>query len=420
MKRLWYVILLLIFPLKAVEYKETLEKSLLSHRFTGFVRNDVFADTRQSYAFHANPLLIVPYEPQYDPLGADINAVNRFGITPLRSYLRLDVWGAEFSSVQAHACMQWDFVGPQDIQEGLVRCWYLYGEIYSESNQFLIGEFRHPFRPLKAFPSALTYNPAAIEQAPQIRWRHQFANGIATHLTAFSELTFASFGVVDDGIIAANTKFIRNSMKPGIAGRLEYTTPIFVAGIGLLGFSVVPRICTALCYPTQNSLPCCWATAYSAVTTPDVEIKGQLLWGQNVASINPVGGYVATSCSNENGACSYRALQDLLVWLDLSWQRHSYIHPGLYVEYTPVVGHGPTAIDPVTQQVQVYGANSRLQSVLRCCPRLMFDICPAFKVGIEYSYVRANYGSLRSNGRYVNTAPIAMGRLLMVTWCFLL
>lgn len=344
MKRLWYVILLLIFPLKAVEYKETLEKSLLSHRFTGFVRNDVFADTRQSYAFHANPLLIVPYEPQYDPLGADINAVNRFGITPLRSYLRLDVWGAEFSSVQAHACMQWDFIGPQEIQEGLVRCWYLYGELYSARNQFIIGEFRHPFRPIRVFPSALSYNPAAIEQAPQVRWRHQFNNGISTILTAFSELTFASFGLLDTGVIGSGTQFISNSMKPGIAGRVEYTTPFLVIGAGLLGFSVVPRLCTPLCYSTQNSATSCWATAYGAITSCDLEVKAQVLWGENLASINPVGGYVASTCSNESGICQYRPLQDLLMWLDLSWQRHQYLHPGIYMEYTPVVGHGHTAL----------------------------------------------------------------------------
>lgn len=431
MKRLWIVILLIPFLAQAVEYREDLIPSLLHYRFTGFIRNDFFADTRQSLQFRSNPLLVVPREPNYDPLCADSNAVNKFGITPLRSYLRLDVWGNDFATVDAHACLQVDFIGPQELQQGLLRCWYLYGELYSERNQCIVGQFRHPFRPIRVFPGSLTYNPAAIEQAPQLRWRHTFANGISTIITAFSELAFPSFGLAQpllggcpchcppaSNAVNSLPLFIQNSTKPGVAGRIEYSSPMVVVGCGLLGFSLLPRLVTNLCYPNDATVPACWATAYGAVTTCDIDWKTQLLWGQNVASINPVGGYVAAQCSNETGGCRYRALQDLLIWSDCSWQRHPVVHPGFYLEFTTIVGHGPTAIDPVTQAATVYGTDGRLHSVLRCSPRIIID-WGDLKFGIEYSYIRALYGSLDATGRLINRAPIAMGRLLVVTWCLL-
>lgn len=426
MKRIWLLIFCIFSEIMCGKtYTEEMIPTKYPFRFSGFIRNDLIADTRLSYQPTADPLLVVPFEPQFDPKGVDINDVTKFTITPLRSYLRLDVFGPQFSTTDVHICMQFDFFGPQLNQENIVHFWYMYGELFNECEQLIIGQYRHPFRPLRVYPNALTYNPATIEQAPQIRWRHDMGKGVDTILAIFSELNFASFGVNEqavffapDGAIVRSPSYMQNSMKPGIAGRIEYNDERWVAGAGLLGFTVLPRLSSEKGYPNSFTATCCWTTAYAGYYGEKVEVKGQLIWAQNFAPLYPVGGYVARCSNTSTGLSEYRPLQNIFSWLDIESHSHRFFKPGLYLEYCPIVGSGHTFIDPVSEQATVYGLNGRLQSITRICPRLMVDICE-FNMGFEYDYIRANYGTLNADGRFVNTAPVSMGRFMFVCWCFI-
>lgn len=388
-------------------------------KLSGFVRNDVFWDSRQAVSFRQNVLLFAPAEPCYLRGYGDVNNVATFTITPLRSFVRLDLHNAEQWGTEVRGTIQVDCLGINEETTSAIRLWYAYFELIGRYNKIAIGQLRHPLRLLRVFPHALTFNVAEIIAAPQIRWVHKWTEHFHGIAAIHSELVDASFGqLIQNGPIEESPKFIQNSLKPAFAVRVQHATEQTIIGAGYDIRAIVPRLVTATGYATEQEIAASWFTAFAGVKTDSFDLRWQSLVGQNTTPANLLGGAALSCCATPTNKCTYTNLWAATHWIDLEITRHPVVHPGAFLGYSPVFHvDNRLFIDPVTNRPVIFTFNDRLQMVLRAAVRVTGEWEP-IKMGIEYVFAHATYGDRDAAGKVVAPQSVSMGRLLLVSWFY--
>ena len=74
MKRLIYVLKISLIFLNSIYAQQTEEKPKFGISFSGFVKNDIFYDTRQTVTVREGHFLLYPHNVKEDKNGSDINA----------------------------------------------------------------------------------------------------------------------------------------------------------------------------------------------------------------------------------------------------------------------------------------------------------------------------------------------------------
>lgn len=388
-------------------------------RLSGFTRTDFFYDSRQSVGFSENTLLLAPAKPLYRVNCCDINGTGRCVLSPLINYVRLGFHGLEVAGAHISGALQ--ISGGSGIFEDYLSAfslWYGYFTLQRSQEEFSMGQMRHPLRLLEVWPRSFAFNSAEIPSAPQLRWTHTFAQHYRVITTVYSELVDSSFGQLDNGLIVPSPIFIQNSMKPGVAFRFQSDTPRYIYGAGVAVRSLVPRAVTATGYATNESIGAIWFTTFIGWYSEAIEIRYTTLIGQNLSSSAFLGGVALSRCASVSNDCSYTNLWAATNWLDIEFTRHPIVHPGMFFSYSPVFHvDGPLYIDPSTQQPVVYTFDDQLQSVMKASFRVTADWEP-LKMGIEFLYARAVYGTMDRQGNVHCKQPVGLGRLRFVTWWY--
>lgn len=387
-------------------------------RWSGFVRNDVFLNSRRSESIALNTVTLVPLEPNFDPIGNDINGQGAFVMSPLQSFIRLDAWGIECAGYQLHAAYQVDFLGIDDPSTSTVRLWNAFMELMRCTDRFILGLYRHPLYLLRTYPRSFGYNVAATPVANQLRWWHTFgASDLQIMFALYSEQIFTSYGQLRTGEIVSDAEFIRDSGKPGFAMRLQKANNLYMVGAGFEVFQLMPRIITSTGFATEQHITAVNATAYASWDDPDYWLKLQLFWGQNLSATEIVGGYALSRCATITNDCSYANIPAFVLWFDTEWRRSCLLFPGFFVGWAKTFdSHAPIFIDVITQQPTFFGFNSRLHETLRVAPRITAELGPV-RFGLEYEYMRAVWGPMNRRGTTDNPTPVGMWRWMFVSWC---
>lgn len=395
-----------------------LQQQEFTTRWSGFLRNDLFVNSRQMLDFGLTTVSTIPLEPLCDPLGCDINDVGSFVMTPLRSYIRLDAWGVQCGRFQLHTAYQIDFLGLTDQTASTIRIWNAYMDLFNDTDRLIIGLYRHPFRVLRTFPLTLNFNIAAIAVAPQFRWWHSFTKHVQCMATLYGQLLFTDFGQLGINTpIVSSPEFIQNSGKPGVAFRLQYSNDLFLVGAGIEALQLVPRLQTAQGYATSQSVTAVNGTLYASLDAQDIWLKLQFFLGQDMASTSLVGGYALANCNPDTNACQYAPIPSMSLWFDAEWRKHALLHPGFFLGWSKQLpAREQLYISPVTQQPVFYGLTARLQEVLRVAQRWTLDTEPV-RFGIEYEFLRAVWGPMNNRGTTNAPCPVNGGRFLFVSWC---
>lgn len=399
-----------------IDDREYLKTQEFTTRWSGYIRNDVFANTRQVVAFSQGIIPTVPLPPLPDPLGCDINAVGDFGITPLRSFLRLDAWGIKCGSLHLNTGYQFNFLGINDLTAGNINLWHAYGQLIGNRDRFIFGLYRHPFGILRVYPRSFLFNIASIAVAPQLRWWHNWGD-FQLMFAAYGQLINADYGQSREGLIVASPEFIQNSGKPGISCRFQSANPLYLIGIGADYYQLLPRLQTAKGFATSQTVSIWNGTFYAALDAPDIWIKLQALAGQDFALSTLLGGYALAACNADTNICQYAPIPSATIRLDMEWRRHPIVHPGLFIGWaTTWRASQRLFISPTTQQPVFFGAIPQLHEIARVAVRCEIDFEPV-RFGLEWDFTRAVWGPLNTCGTTNQPTPIGVGRLLFVSWC---
>jgi hypothetical protein len=400
-----YLFLLIILPLLSFGQ----EKKKFTVKFSGFVKTDVFYDSRQTISVREGHFLLYPRNENLDPDEKDINAQSSFNMLNIQTRFRMlatgpDVWGAKTS-----AFVEGAFFGSINPDVNEFRLRHAFIKLVWPKTQLLIGQFWHPLFHTKCFPGTVSFNTGApfqpFSRNPQIR----VTQALGRFNLAFSILAqrdFASFGP-----FGVSSQYLRNAVLPALNLRFEYYAKNKEKGteflIGLMGNykMLQPRLQTSMGYKTDTKVSSLGFALYSKYEAKHFGIKFYSFYGADAFNLTMLGGYAIEDYTDfAKGEVSYTPVNNGSVWLEAYYKGKTW-QVGIFTAFTRNYGSKnvindlniyPRTVSSADGQV-FYSRGSNIDYVYRISPRLIMNF-GKFRLAPEIEYTVAAYATKDSNG----------------------
>ena len=436
------------FSQTSLQTKHTDSASTWGIKFSGFVRNNVFYDTRQVVS--ARPaaqgdLLLYPLPAFNDVNGKDINASPSLSMLAIDSRLSVaftgpDAFGAKlsgvleaefFGNISSSLGTTTNSSGPATSSvtgtEDVFRLRHAYVKLDWKKTQLLFGQFWHPLLVPECMPGVLSINTGIpfqpFSRNPQIRVTQKIAGGLSLILVASSQIeSFVSQGSSTNVALGSTTTsplFINNAVIPNLNAQVQYKKGIFFAGTSVDYKEIRPAL-SQFTSDTANSKTLIATTetvkglsfdVFAKVTTKPLVVKAEYVAGQNLYDQIMIGGYLAYA-STAPYHITYKPLNVASVWLDIAGTSKKVV-PGIFFGYTKNNGADAGAIASYSRGITAGKAS--IDKIIRVTPRIEF-YSGKFKVGAEVEFTQATYGTAGNDGKVSgSTNDVANYRALFVT-----
>ncbi len=382
-------------------------------KFTGFVKSDIYYDSRQSVSIRDGHFLLYPKNENLDPNNNDINAKSDFNIISIQTRLRGNITGPDAFGAKTSGAIEGEFFGHASGEINEFRLRHAYVKLDWTKTSVLVGQYWHPMFITKCFPGTVSFNTGVpflpFSRNPQIRISQKLGNfkGI---FTAHTQRDFVSSG--PDG---ANTKYLRNSVLPALNLRFEYEAAYdngheLLFGISANYKSLVPRLDTDSNYVAENKASSMALMAYLKYKIPFMTMKLAAFRGQDAYNLTMLGGYAEEKIADPvTGDFDYVPFCTMSVWGDFHtngkvWQ------VGLFLGVTENLGAAESIfIDKeknpgspeggIIGSSHVYARGADIEYVYRIAPRFIYNT-GKFRIAPEVEYTVAAYATKDSKGNY--------------------
>jgi hypothetical protein len=379
-------------------------------KFTGFIKNDIFYDTRQSCASNGlreGHFYLYPDNKLYDIAGNDINDNPAFNMLSIQSRIKGDITGPEAFGAKTSGLIEAEFFGTNESDLNGFRLRHAYVKLDWESTSILTGQFWHPMFPVESFPGTISFNTGApftpFSRNPQIRITQKFGE-ISFILTAWAQRDFTSPG--PDGNC---NKYLRNSGLPGFDLQVRIPAGDAVAGWAGIDYKkICPELRTAVNSVTDVCIGSFSAYANIKIKTTPLNISFMGVFGQNTSDLMMIGGYAISEITNIDFQLKkYTNLNTGNLWMDIGTNGKK-ITFGFFTGYSKNLGAGDRIIGTV------YGRGNDIDHLFRMAPRITFTD-GKFSFAGEVESTTAAYGIQQPDGKVINTANVSNLRLLLST-----
>ncbi|RLD57690.1 MAG: hypothetical protein DRJ05_09280 [Bacteroidetes bacterium] len=387
-----HLIFCLLFPLALFAQEE----KKFGIKFHGFVKSDIFFDSRQTADAREGHFLLYPKNEDLDFNGADINAVSKFNMLSIQTRLKgvisgPDVWGAKTSGLIEGA-----FFGNIGTDINGFRLRHAFIKLSWEKSELLAGQYWHPMFVTSCFPGTVSFNTGTPFQPfarnPQIRFTKKFGklNLIGTIL---EQVDF-----VDNGPQGPSRKYLVNASVPELNLRVEYKGENLLVGAGANYKSLMPRLSVnytimdepeEIKFKTNEKVSGTSFFGYAKYKSEPVTIKLYAVQGQMMFGMTNIGGYAESKIIyNEAGLLSnieYTPVSTMSLWTDIhtngkTWQL------GLFAGYSKNQGANDTIVG------DNYSRGSNIDFAYRVSPRVIYNN-GKFRVAPEIEYTVAAYAT---------------------------
>jgi len=374
-------------------------------KFSGFIKNDYFFDSRQTINIREGHFLLYPSEIITDSLGNDINARPTFNFLSIQSRITATITGPDAFGAKTSGILEADFFGNAgsglDDVNGL-RLRHAYTKLNWKHTELLFGQTWHPFFNTNVFPGVISFNTGVpfqpFSRNPQLRITHKISN-ISILFAALAQRDFTS-------PVSALT--LRNAAIPDAQFQMQYQkkndslkTEI-VSGFGLGYKTLVPRISSVnglSTYAVNEKISSFSASVFGKIVTPKFTVKIYGTYGENLFDLTLPGGYAIDSVSNTlTGARTYTANKNAAVWMELM-SGGSRIQAGLFAGYTKNLGVNAKIMQSNLAQSQATIRGFNIDNVYRISPRIMF-ISGKLNLATELEITTAAYARKKQSGLY--------------------
>ena len=394
---------------------------LFGIKFTGFVKNDFYFDSRQTVSIRDGQFLLYPAAKDIDPNGNDVNARSSFNIISIQSRLRGDITGPDALGAKTSGAIEGEFFGHAEGQINEFRLRHAYVKLDWKNTQLLVGQYWHPMFIETSFPGTISFNTGVpfqpFSRNPQIRLTQNFGK-LSVLFTVLSQRDFTSTG--SDG---SDTKYLRNAVLPNLNLRAEYYTT-WSNGHEMLGGASVnykkllPRLKTVPGFKADETISSFSWMVYLKYAFPAVELKAGFTQAQDAHDLTMLGGYSIHQLTDSvEEQFNYTPYKTAAAWGDFE-TRGAKWKAGLFLGYTKNLGATKNTIDPP----YVRGAN--IDYVYRIAPRLIFN-SGKFRFAPEIEYTVAAYmknvdgqTSKDDKGKITHSEEIGNLRLLLGVYFF--
>jgi hypothetical protein len=384
-------------------------------KFSGFVKADIFWDSRQVVAIRNGHFLLYPTNEKLDENGVDINAHPSFNILTIQTRLRLDVKGPDALGAKTSGAIEGEFFGHANGDINGFRLRHAYVKLDWTRSMLLVGQYWHPMFITSCYPGTVSFNTGVpflpFSRNPQIRYRYQ-AGAFNAYGTIATQLDFKS-----NGPYGASSEYLMNSVLPMLNLRLEYSKKNADAGTELVfGASanykmLTPRLVSSTNYQTKETISTMSATAYFKYKFPALTIKLQGSYGADVFDLTMIGGYaVKDSTDKEMDFVTYTPLNTAAVWADIHTNGKK-MQAGLFMAYAKNLGANETI------EGAYYARGSDIGYAWRISPRFIYNV-GKFRIAPEIEYTVAAYGTPDLDGSVMDTKAIGNFRFLLGVYFF--
>ena len=438
MKKLLLTLLAAFVVIPALVAQDTGDKKpLFGIKFSGFVKTDVFFDSRQVITAREGHFLLYPENEKLDAEGNDINAKWNYNILSIQTRLAGSIWGPDVLGAKSSAFVEGAFFGNINPAINTFRLRHAFIKLNWKSTELLTGQTWHPMFSTDCFPNTVSFNTGApfvvFSRNPQIRVTQKIGK-FQLQLAALSQVDFTSTG--PDG---PNTKYLRNSVLPELDFQIQFKTAnndkgtSFVIGAGIDFMMLTPRLATTVTlspsydtvingivnhvnavtkdYKTNTRTSALAFNFYTKIKFRPITVKLAGQYGENNYSFTMLGGYAVKSVTDAaRGYVDYANVRSCAVWGEVHtngkhWQ------PGIFGAFTKNLGVGETVTGPY------YARGANIDYIWRVSPRLVYSI-QKFRVALEVEYTVAGYGTTTSKGYVADPKAVGNLRTLLAFFYF--
>lgn len=393
MKRLLFLGLMacLSFALKAQTTKETRKFGI---KFSGFVKTDLFVDTRQTVSAREGHFLLWPAATNLDNNGEDINEQINTNFLSLQSRLSGKITGPDAFGAKTSGLIEGDFFAQKNDNTNLFRLRHAFIKLNWEKSELLVGQYWNPLFITSCFPSTVSFNTGvpiiAFSRNPQVRFTHQL--GSFKIIAAAQEQR----DYTTRGEKGATSDYLRNAGIPDLHLQLHAQHQINATtkldyGLGAETKWIKPRLVSANNYKVDETLNSKAAVAFLKVTTKPITFKTSAIYGENTADAMTISGFaVKDVVDSATGEQSYTPLTNTSLWADIhtngkKWQA------GIFAGVLKNNG----AKDDLSETTNaVYGLGTNIKQLTRISPRLTYT-SGKVKVGFEWERTEAKIGNTK-------------------------
>ncbi len=392
------------------------DESSFGIKFSGFVKTDIFWDSRQTIAAREGHFLLYPANEDLDAEGNDINAKANFNMLSIQTRLRGTITGPDALGAKTSGVIEGAFFGHTNGDINGFRLRHAFVKLNWTSTELLVGQFWHPAFVTYCFPGTVSFNTGApfvpFTRNPQVRVTQKLGK-FNLMFTALSQVDFMSTG--PDG---ESRKYLRNSGLPALNLRFEYRNVNstdnreFLIGASVNYKMLTPRLVTDSNYKADETVGSFSETFYMKLALPKITFKLQGIYAQDPYNWLMIGGYAVESLADPvKDYRNYTPITTASAWLDVhtngkQWQ------VGLLAGYSQNMGAGKDITGPVYQR----GAN--IAYLYRISPRFIYN-AGHFRIAPEVEYTVAAYGkTIESDGIVKDTKEIGNLRLLLGVYYF--
>jgi hypothetical protein len=377
-------------------------------KFSGYVKTDIFYDTRQSCSANApreGYFYLYPDDAVYDVNGNDVNASPSFHMLSIQSRLKGDITGPDAFGATTSGVIEAEFFGTSESDLNGFRLRHAYMKMDWNKTTLLIGQYWHPMFQADCFPGTISFNTGApftpFSRNPQVRLTKK-VGATAISITAYSQRDFVSSG--PDG---NSNKYLRNSGLPAVNFQLRVTEGEIITGwAGIDLKRLKPEIRTSTNAETNATIESVSTFATLKIRTKPLSISLMGIYGQNVSDLVMIGGYAVSEITDPvNQFKTYSNLNTASYWADLTTNGKK-VAFGLFTAFSKNLGAG----HPISGTI--YGRGNNIDHLFRVSPRVTLTE-GSLSFAMEFESTTAAYGTIQNDGKVDNTNNITNMRILL-------
>ncbi|MDH6358818.1 DcaP family trimeric outer membrane transporter [Parabacteroides sp. PF5-9] len=401
MKRL----VLLLLCLASVSFLGAQNKNF-TYKFYGFVRGDLFYNSRANVAPVDGNFYMYPMDKVYDAEGKDLNATPNGSFYTFTSRLGMDIAGPNLGTARTSAKLETDFGGFSS-STTMLRIRQAYVALDWERSQFLIGQTWHPMFG-SVTPVVLSLSSGApfqpFNRSPMLRYQYQL-----NHLK-FTGATVWQLQYTSTGPAGATEDYIKNSCIPELFIGADYSSSNgWTVGAGAYMISLKPRTTSVWndqTYKVEERMTTFSYMAHLKYSGRNFMFAAKSMLASSLDHTAVLGGYGVRSVNDKNGEQEYTAFRHSTSWVNMTYGTLWKV--GFFAGYSKNLGTS----DQLVATDKLYGKGLNIDQLIMVNPSLSYNL-PHWRMGVEYSWSNASYGTNDlSDGKVINTHGVSNHRIV--------
>ncbi|WP_280749689.1 MULTISPECIES: hypothetical protein [unclassified Parabacteroides] len=380
------------------------QKEGFSYRFYGFVRGDVFYNSRANLAPVDGCFYVYPLDIAEDANGEDLNATPNGSFYSFTTRLGLDMTGPMLGKAKSSAKIETDFGGFSS-SVTMLRIRQAYVALDWEKSQLLVGQTWHPLSGLMPdvlnLSSGAPFNP--FNRSPMLRFQQKM-NKVKLTAATIWQLQYTSAGPA-----GSSQDYIKKSCLPELYLGADYASRNWLAGIGGHLISLTPRTASTYgesIYKVSERVTGLTAVAHLKYTNGPVAFAAKTMVGSMTDHSVMLGGYGVHAIDAKTGEQEYTPFRHSTSWVNFTYGTKW--KAGLFGGYAKNLGTTESLVDASP----LYGKGLDIDQLFMVNPSISYNAGP-WRIGAEYCLATAYYGTVEAkSGKVRDTHSVTNHRLL--------